>query len=217
MAFPYHHAFTGDQVHTPYAWTPADQAAREAITIASGDVYKVALQQDDNSAWTAIATGSGASKWQRIGVNSNVVIAGPTAQRTYTFPDSDATVFTDKTKTDALQAATFATDSGAADAYVVTLAPAITAYTTGVRYRFKATNPNTGASTVNFNSLGTKSIKKKVDGTATALAANDIRANQWCDLIYDGTDMILVSPLGNTATGTGSGGGADFLTVQVFS
>jgi hypothetical protein len=38
---------------------------------------------------------------------------------------------------------TYYADTGAADAYVITPAPAITAYAAGQRFSFKATNANT--------------------------------------------------------------------------
>ena len=144
-------------------------------------------------------------------LDTNDIRAGQWVEVTYDgtnmqmLSESGNAPFTALTRADILQAALFGTDSGAADAYVLTLAPAIAGYVTGVKYSFKATNANTGASTINVNGAGAKSIKKMVSGTATALAANDIRANQWCDLIYDGTDMLIISPLGNAAAGGGSG------------
>lgn len=84
----------------------------------------------------------------------------------------------------------FATDTGAADAYVITLDPAPTAYAAGMRVVMKATNTNTGASTINVNSLGTKTIKKNV---STDLAAADITNGQIVELTYDGTNFQLIS------------------------
>lgn len=91
----------------------------------------------------------------------------------------------------------FGEDAGANDTYVVTLTPAPAAYVTGEHYRFKANTANTGACTVNFNSLGAKTIKKAAGGITTDLADNDIRAGQWVDLVYDGTNMQMQSLLGN--------------------
>lgn len=84
----------------------------------------------------------------------------------------------------------YATDTGAADAYVITLSDAPTAYETGRLYAFKAANANTGASTINVNSLGTKTIKKN---TSSDLSAGDIAAGQIVFVAYDGTNMQLVS------------------------
>lgn len=102
----------------------------------------------------------------------------------------------------------FGADAGASDTYVVTLVPAPLAYVTGEHYRFKANTANTGVCTVNFNSLGAKTIKKAAGGITTDLADNDIRAGQWVDLVYDGTNMQMQSLLGNAPAG-GTGGIGD--------
>lgn len=81
------------------------------------------------------------------------------------------------------------TDTGAADAYVVTLAPVPTSYPLVIL--MKAANANTGASTINPNSLGVKAIKKVV---STALVANDILVGGEYLLVYDGTNYQLVNP-----------------------
>ena len=84
---------------------------------------------------------------------------------------------------------TYAADTGAADAYIVPLAEVPPAYTAGLNIYFKATAANTGASTINVNALGTKSIKKKSGTAISALAANDIIANEIVHIVYDGTDF----------------------------
>lgn len=104
-----------------------------------------------------------------------------------------------------LFATRYAADAGSTDTYVVTLAPAPAAYVTGEHYRFKANTANTGACTVNFNSLGAKTIKKAAGGITTDLADNDIRAGQWVDMVYDGTNMQMQSLLGNAPTASASG------------
>lgn len=82
----------------------------------------------------------------------------------------------------------FYSDSGSANAYAVTLIPAISSYTTGLRFLFKPSNSNTGASTINVNGLGVKSIKKdNVD-----LANADITANRIYDIVYDGINFQLI-------------------------
>ena len=84
----------------------------------------------------------------------------------------------------------YAADSGAADAYVMALSPAITAYATGQTFLMKAANANTGASTVNINSVGSKAI---VDSKNTALASGDIASGQYYSLMYDGTSFRITS------------------------
>jgi hypothetical protein len=103
-----------------------------------------------------------------------------------------------------LNSSAFCADAGASDAYACNLTPAITAYVTGTHYRFKANTVNTGAATINLNSVGAITIKKAVGGITTDLADNDIRAGQWVDLAYDGTNMQMQSTLGNAASGSGT-------------
>ncbi|HEY3417164.1 MAG TPA: hypothetical protein VGM23_09800, partial [Armatimonadota bacterium] len=80
--------------------------------------------------------------------------------------------------------------SSTANAYNCDLSPAITGYTTGTIYWFKAGAAGTGAATVNFNGLGAKAIKKRSN---VDLAAGDIGAGQWVMLTYDGTNMQMLS------------------------
>lgn len=52
------------------------------------------------------------------------------------------------------------------DSYAVTMTPTLTAYTTGMKISFKADVANTGACTIDIDTLGAKSIKM-IDGTDT--------------------------------------------------
>jgi hypothetical protein len=92
------------------------------------------------------------------------------------------------------------TDTGSANAYVVTLTPAPTSYYAGMVACFIPTNSNTGNSTVNFNGLGVKSITfiptAGLGGHAGYLVATDPAC-----MVYDGTYFELLNP----ATGTGTG------------
>src|SRR5262249_50905482 len=87
--------------------------------------------------------------------------------------------------------------TGSANAYVAAT-PALGSYAAGNIVLMKANFTNTGAATININSLGAKSIKKN-DG-ATALAANDIVSGQIVVLQYDGTNFQMLSPGGTPAT-----------------
>jgi len=106
-------------------------------------------------------------------------------------------------KQDTMDAVSFCSDAGSNDTYACNLSPAITGYVTGTHYRFKANTLNTGAASINFNSLGAKTIVKVAGGITTALATNDILAGQWVDLVYDGTNMQMQSTLGNAPSGGG--------------
>ena len=99
----------------------------------------------------------------------------------------------------------YCADTGTANVYACSLLETISAYGVGTRYTFKALNANTGASTLNLNSLGVKSIVKVVGGITTPLAANDIRAGQIVDVIYDGTNMQMLSQLGMSTITIASG------------
>lgn len=83
-------------------------------------------------------------------------------------------------------------DTGAANAYVITPVPAITAYATYQEFTFVATNANTGPSTLAVSGLTTKAITK--NGT-DALIGGEIVAGQATKVIYDGTRFQLASPV----------------------
>jgi len=70
------------------------------------------------------------------------------------------------------------------------------AYVTGQRFSFKATNDNTGASTLAVNGLASPKTIKKADG-ATDLDAGDIQNGQIVEVEYDGTNFQLMSPVGH--------------------
>lgn len=110
----------------------------------------------------------------------------------------------------------YAADTGAADAYVVTLSPVPAAYTTGMVVRFKAANTNTTTSTVNVNGLGTKTIKRL--GGTTDMSVGDIASGQMITIVYDGTNFQMVNPsavdplssLGNGPYGSAALGNVTF-------
>jgi hypothetical protein len=92
-------------------------------------------------------------------------------------------------------------DAGSTQAYACNLSPPITTYGIGTAYWFKANTANQGPATINFNSLGAKTIKKLANQD---LAAADIKAGQWVMLTYDGTYMQMQSQTANPASGGGA-------------
>jgi hypothetical protein len=88
------------------------------------------------------------------------------------------------------------------DTITIGLSPAMTAYVAGQHFYFKqAAGANTGATTLNVDSVGAKAITKK--GT-TALAAGDIPASAMVHVVYDGTQFQLMNvgtDVGITADG----------------
>lgn len=81
------------------------------------------------------------------------------------------------------------------NAITATYAPVPSAYTAGQSFKFKAANTNTGAVTLNVNSLGAKNVYKrdKASGTLVALVAGDIIQNGIYTVDYDGTQFQLIS------------------------
>lgn len=97
-----------------------------------------------------------------------------------------AAVTLDKIDPDFMHAGT----SSGTDTITASLTPAITSYTAGQGFYFKAGGTNTGAATINLNGLGAKAIQKR----GAALAAGDITANNIVVIVYDGTQFQMVSP-----------------------
>lgn len=90
-----------------------------------------------------------------------------------------------------LKYANYAADTGAANAYAVAPVPALSGYTAGQVVILKPANAVTGASTLNVNALGAKSVKTQ-DGSD--LSANAMIAGGVFVLVYDGTNFILTNP-----------------------
>lgn len=87
-------------------------------------------------------------------------------------------------------AAKYLTVSGT-DTITASLTPALGAYTAGDTFSFKVANTNTSSVTINIDSLGAKAITR--DGT-TALAANDLVADEIVTIVYDGTRFQVINP-----------------------
>lgn len=95
-------------------------------------------------------------------------------------------------------AGVYAASSAGSDTYAITVTPTPGTYAAGDVYHFKADVGNTGAATLNVNSLGAKNIYINRGGVLGALATGDIIAGQFVDVIYDGVQFQIVSP---SATG----------------
>ena len=80
-----------------------------------------------------------------------------------------------------------------ADTITGSLTPSLAAYAAGQMFYFVAAGDNTGAVTLNINSLGAKNVTK--NGT-TALSAGDIKSGQTVAVIYDGTRFQVVGGAG---------------------
>jgi len=102
-------------------------------------------------------------------------------------PDTDVEML-GKAITIYSNAAQYYQDSGAANAYVLArtgnLKPLVD-YIDGTIVTFKAGNTNTGASTVNIDSLGAKALR---DSTDTALVGGEIIADRYITIRYNSTN-----------------------------
>lgn len=88
------------------------------------------------------------------------------------------------------QGGNYAADTGAANAYVATFAPALTAHTVGLPIRIKIANTNTAASTFNPNGLGAKNI---VTPYGNAVPKGMLKVGAIVTLVYDGTSYQISS------------------------
>jgi hypothetical protein len=99
-------------------------------------------------------------------------------------------------------ASAYCADAGSTGAYACALSPPITAYTTGSHYFFRANTANTGVATLALNGIASPvTIKKQIGGATTDLDANDIRAGQIVEVVYDGTNFQMLSMLANVPGG----------------
>lgn len=70
-----HRSQTGEQVHTPFRWIVADQTEREALSVLSDEVGKLAWQTDDNTVHVLAAV-SPSTVWANVGGGSLGTAAG---------------------------------------------------------------------------------------------------------------------------------------------
>ncbi len=117
-------------------------------------------------------------------------------------PDTDVNMF-GKSISAYANAGAMYQDSGSADAYVLSLGNNLqqpTKYYSGMKVTFKIGNTNTGASTINVNSLGVADLQEP-DGSA--LTAQTLIAGQYLTAIYNLAntrfEVIVVIPLTGVA------------------
>jgi len=103
----------------------------------------------------------------------------------------------------------YAVATGSANAYAVTLSPAPAAYVEGMAVIVKINVDNTGASTINVNGLGAKTIKKP---NGSDVAAGNLKAGSVYTLRYNGTNFILQG-----SDSAGNATPADVLAGKTFS
>ncbi|MBB0026837.1 hypothetical protein [Ralstonia pickettii] len=102
------------------------------------------------------------------------------------------------------QAGTAFTTAGTAPSYTLTPSPAITAYATNQRFSvtFNAAG-TTGSNTMNISGLGVKNLKQ-YDANGVKQPAV-IPASGWSsDVVYDGTDLVVLDPVAPKVSIAGS-------------
>lgn len=132
-----------------------------------------------------------------------VIVADKSATKTSAAPTTDVMIANKKYVDDqialitvvtpaGLQAgtATYAVTAGGTTVYTASLTPTLTVYTEGMRVYLKINASNTGASTLNIDSLGAKSIKKN---TSQDVISGDLPANSLIELMYDGTNFCILA------------------------
>ena len=96
----------------------------------------------------------------------------------------------------------YGADGGTKNHIVATLSPALTAYTAGMLALVKIGNSNDGATDVNFNGLGVKSL---VGYGGAALGDGDLVAGDLALIAYDGSKCQLLQSGGWNAQAVGAG------------
>ena len=166
-------------VHTGATLWAQDRDAGTKILATRHDTHDQDLAGGINS--TLEKSGSNAATGNlNIGSNRLTAVADGTAKT------DAATVNQIQSNAPAYQA----TDTGTANAHVIALSPAITAYASGQKVTFKSGSANTTASTLNVNGLGVKAIKKLHDQD---VASGDIESGSIVTVVYDGTNFQMTS------------------------
>lgn len=168
VTLPYYNASNPSQ-----AWSGPNNTGAQQATARKGIVAISA------KAGTAAATGSQTTPAPDVGYTGLWVVTVANGQTTITSANISQAANAPILPTDllhAIQANSLVTaaDTGAANTYVVSFSPAVTALTDGMVVWFKAKTANTGASTLNVNGLGASPL---VGGAHSALQGGEIVAN----------------------------------------
>jgi hypothetical protein len=83
------------------------------------------------------------------------------------------------------------TTGGVSGTYTLTPVPAIAAYAAGQKFSVTFSAASSATNTINISGLGAKSLKM-YDSTGTKVASS-FALNQVSDIVYDGTDFVLLN------------------------
>lgn len=81
------------------------------------------------------------------------------------------------------------TTAGSSSTYTLTTGLSLAAYVSGQKFLVKWNHTNGGSATLNVDSLGAKTIKKR--DASTNVSASDLVSGAVALLVYDGTNMVL--------------------------
>lgn len=133
------------------------------------------------------ATKFGAKEFNSIAAENKTAVTSSGQSLTSGTGDDTDTEQLARALTIASQSGMVYTDSGAANAYVLTRVGSFvqpSSYFPGMGVVFKPDNANTGNSTVNISTLGSKKI---LDNSGAEIAAGVITSNRYISIIYDST------------------------------
>ncbi|MDE4189672.1 peptidase G2 autoproteolytic cleavage domain-containing protein [Phaeobacter gallaeciensis] len=102
----------------------------------------------------------------------------------------------------------YAVATGSANTYAAAMPATLTAYAAGQSFRLQIPATNTGASTLNVDSLGARAIKR-LDGTD--VEAGDLTSGDIVELIFNGTAMVLMGFYRSHMAGIAANLGADLV------
>ena len=131
---------------------------------------------------------------------------------------------------DALNQVFTASSVTGTNAIVLDLPRAPSAYTTRMKVGFLASNTNTGATTININSLGAKNLRKLESASLVPLIGGEIVAGMYYEIVYDGANFVITNHPDTTQIAPVAGGAfviselvnnnglevSDFLTYPTF-
>ncbi len=132
-----------------------------------------------------ILDGNGPQPYQSL-VNANVTTPPSSSWQLMTYPVS-GTLLQDAKYT-------WVADTGAANAIIALLTPAVLALVPGMRFSVKVIAPNTGATTMVVNALGAVNVSKRTPLGLSALQGGELLTGITYDFLYDGTVIELLNP-----------------------
>lgn len=177
---------TGDMYYRNSSGILTRLAIGTSGQILSSDATGIPIWIANPAAADASTTTKGVSEEATLAETLARTAAGGTSARLFVNPSQLSQVL----------GSDYVADTGSSTAYAIAPTPAITAYVTGQEFRFKAANANTTA-TPTLAVSGLASPKTIVNPDGTALAIGAIAINQEVIVRYNGTNMVMVSPLNN--------------------